>query len=211
MLARIITALVAYGPWGVFLLALVDSVGVPLPATIDLLIIVIAVKAPARGYLAAALGVLGSAIGNMALFEMAHFGVRRFVRMAEEPGRFRTWFHRYGLLTVFIPAAMPIVPLPLKFFVISAGVLRVNEFRFLAVIVVARALRFFADALLGATLGIGAEEFLKRHIWLVVGIVIALAAGMLALVRWYERRSTLSRNGVRAGADRPKGPAGRRH
>jgi len=73
----------------------------------DVLLILIAVKAPARAYFAALLGVIGSAAGNVILFEMARLGVSRLVRIAERPGRFRLWFHRYGLVTVFIPAATP--------------------------------------------------------------------------------------------------------
>ena len=88
----------AYGPWGIFLIGLIDSIGVPLPAAMDVLIILIAVKAPQRAYLAASMGVLGSIGGNAALFEMARFGVRRFVREALKEGRLHDWFHRYGLV-----------------------------------------------------------------------------------------------------------------
>ena len=139
MLARITSALVAYGPWGIFLIGLIDSIGVPLPAAMDALIILIAVKAPQRAYLAASMGVLGSIAGNVALFEMARFGVRRFVREARKDGRLHEWFHRYGLVAVFIPATVPILPLPLKFFVVSAGVLRMPRAKFIMVIVVSRA------------------------------------------------------------------------
>jgi membrane protein YqaA with SNARE-associated domain len=181
---------VAYGPWGVFLLGLIDSVGLPLPATMDVLIILIAVKASGRAYLAALLGVLGSAVGNFVLFYMARYGVRRFVSMAEKPGRFRTWFHRYGLATVFIPAATPVLPLPLKFFVVSAGVLHTRVVRFLAVIVFARACRYFADAFLGVKLGLDAQGFLQRNAWTLVGVAIAVAAALVAVLRWNEFRRT---------------------
>jgi len=188
LLARITSALVAFGPWGVFLLGLIDSVGVPLPATIDAFIVLIAVKAHSRAYFAALLGVIGSAVGNYILFQMARLGVRRFVRMADEPGRFRRWFHRYGLVTVFIPAATPVLPLPLKFFVVSAGVLHTGTARFLTVIVLARAFRYFVDAFLGIRLGLDAPGFLHRNAWTLVGSAIALAAILLLTIRWNDRR-----------------------
>ena len=59
------------------------------------------------------------------------------------------WFHRYGLITVFIPAMFPIIPLPLKVFVISAGVLHTRFSRFLAVILLARVIRYFGEAYIG--------------------------------------------------------------
>jgi membrane protein YqaA with SNARE-associated domain len=189
LLARITSALVAYGPWGVFLIGLIDSIGVPLPAAMDALIILIAVKAPQRAYLAAALGVLGSIGGNIALFEMARFGVARLVRETQqEKGRFREWFHRYGLLTVFIPAAVPILPLPLKFFVVSAGVLRMARARFLLVIAVSRVLRYFGAAYLGLKLGADAQGFLERNGWILLGVALGIGLALLVLIRWTDRR-----------------------
>ena len=161
----------------------------------DALIILIAVKAPARAYLAASMGVLGSIGGNLALFEMARFGVRRFVReVASEgkSGRFREWFQRYGLVTVFIPAAVPVLPLPLKFFVISAGVLRTPLAKFLSVILAARILRYFGDAFLGVWLGADAQGFLHRNAWTLAGVAVALAAALVAAIRWSDRRGTPS-------------------
>ncbi len=49
------------------------------------------------------------------------------------------------LATVFIPALLPI-PLPLKIFVITAGVLRTPVRSFVAVIVAARAIRYYGEA-----------------------------------------------------------------
>lgn len=179
----------AYGPWGIFLIGLIDSIGVPLPAAMDALIILTAVKAPQRAYLAASLGVLGSIGGNIALFEMARFGVARLVRETQqEKGRFREWFHRYGLLTVFIPAAVPILPLPLKFFVVSAGVLRMPRAKFLLVIAVSRVLRYFGAAYLGLKLGADAQGFLARNGWILLGVVLGIGLALLVLIRWRDRR-----------------------
>ncbi|MBA0087564.1 MAG: hypothetical protein HRJ53_21475, partial [Acidobacteria bacterium Pan2503] len=86
MLAKITAALVAYGPWGVFLIGFIDSLGVPLPATMDALLILIAIKAPERAYSTAFLAVLGSVGGNVGLFLASRHGVRRFVKSLSEPG-----------------------------------------------------------------------------------------------------------------------------
>jgi len=190
LLARITSALVAYGPLGVFLIGLIDSIGVPLPATMDALIILIAVKAPQRAYVAASMGVLGSIGGNIALFEMARLGVRRFVSEVAngKSSRFRDWFERYGLVTVFIPAAVPILPLPLKFFVISAGVLRMPRAKFFMVIVVSRMIRYFGVAFLGVKLGTDAQGFLQRNAWTLTGIALGAAFVLLWLIRWTDRR-----------------------
>jgi len=57
----------------------------------------------------------------------------------------------------------PFIPLPLKVFVISAGALRTPFARFLAVILVARVIRFFGEAWLGLQLGRDAQGFLIRN------------------------------------------------
>ncbi len=194
MFARILAALVAYGPWGVFLIGVIDSLGLPLPATMDALLILIAVKAPQRAYFTALMAVLGSMGGNVALFLAARYGVRRFARQAPAPGnpqRFRKWFNRYGLLTVFVPAVTPVLPLPLKVFVICAGVLHTPFPRFAIVVLLARVIRYFGEAYLGIRLGMDAQGFLQRNAWTLIGVAIGLALVLYLLIRWNDRRAGL--------------------
>jgi membrane protein DedA with SNARE-associated domain len=180
-LAKFSAALIAYGPPGIFVLALVDSAGIPLPAAIDLLLLDIAVHSasdPARAWLAALLAVLGSLVGNVALFHAALHGRRLFRQPEPAPGerrRFEQWFRRYGLLTVFVPAAVPFVPIPMKVFVLSAGAFQTPLDRFIAVIVLGRGIRFFGMVWLALELGSGAQEFLEHHGWALAGVVLAFA------------------------------------
>ena len=192
MLASISSTLVAYGWWGVLLIGFLDSLGVPLPAVLDVLLIGIAIQAPDRAYLAAAMAVLGSLAGNLVLFLAAAHGSRRLVRSLQNPGRsqrFRQWFQRYGLITVFIPAAIPLLPLPLKIFVISAGVLHASPGRVAAVILCARLLRYFTDAYLGVRLGSGAQAFLTHNKWTLAAIALGLAVALMLAVRRATRDS----------------------
>jgi len=124
---------------GVFFLAVLDSCGVPMPAAMDLLLMFVAYKSPDRAYFTAAMATIGSLGGNLTLFFAARHGVRRFFKAPApgKPGKFRAWFDRYGLVTVFIPTLVPILPLPLKVFVVSAGVMRTPVAQFIGVIVVA--------------------------------------------------------------------------
>lgn len=191
MLEKLTHALIAYGPWGVFLLGFVDSLGVPLPTAMDVVLVIFAVKAPERAYFTALMAVLGSAGGNILLFLAAREGRRRFIKAEPPPGkrqRFEQWFQRYGMLTVFIPAVTPVLPLPLKVFVVSAGALHTPFSKFLAVILLARVIRYFGEAWLGIALGKDAESFLARHAWTLVGAALALAAAVYVLIRANDRR-----------------------
>ena len=187
--------LVAYGPWGIFLLSVIDSFGVPLPAAMDFLLVGVAAgsaRNPRHAYFTAFLAVVGSVAGNIALYLAAQRGAVWLVKSEPPPGkrrRFRAWFHRYGLLTVFVPAVTPIVPLPLKVFVISAGAMRAPFGRFLFVIVLARAIRYFGDAYLGLELGEeGTKGFLTRNGWSLGLAALGVAAGIFLLIRLMDRR-----------------------
>jgi membrane protein YqaA with SNARE-associated domain len=186
--------LIAYGPPGVFLLSAIDSMGVPLPAVLDGLILGVAadsVRRPHIAWLTALLAVTGSVGGNILLFTGARHGHRAFRRKAASeavPGRFQKWFHRYGLVTVFIPAVTPVPPMPLKFFVISAGVFRTPFYRFLAIIVAARAIRFFGEAWLGLQLGLDAQGFLIRNGWRLAGGFLLLAFALVLVLRLVGRK-----------------------
>jgi membrane protein YqaA with SNARE-associated domain len=182
--------LIAYGPVGVFLIGFIDSMGVPLPAALDLLLIAVAVETPQRAYFAALMAVVGSAGGNLTLFLLARSGGRRVIKVEPDPGKgkFRRWVRRYGLLTVFIPAVTPLVPLPLKVFVVSAGAMHTSLRRFLLVILLARVIRYFGIAYLGIRLGLDAGGFLKQNAWNIVGIALGVVLVVAVVIKWAESR-----------------------
>ena len=191
MLSKIVAALITFGPWGVFLLGFFDSLGIPLPATMDALLVLVAVKAPHRAYFTALMAVLGSAGGSIALFLAVRHGRRLFLKREPPPGRrqrFERWFDRYGMLTVFVPAVTPVLPLPLKVFVVSAAALKTPFSKVLTVILLARVIRYFGEAYLGIQLGEDAQSFLARHVWLILGIAVALAGAAYAVIGMIERR-----------------------
>jgi membrane protein DedA with SNARE-associated domain len=194
VLHKIAIALAAYGPWGILILAAIDSLGVPLPAAIDLLVAGTAassVNAPLHAYGAAMLAIAGSLCGNVALFHAARHGRRAFGKRAaaaKSGTRFETWFDRYGLLTVFVPAVTPVPPLPLKVFVISAGALRTPFAEFLGTILAARAIRYLGLAWLGLELGEHAPDFLRHNAGIMGAVVLALALMLAVLMRWSARR-----------------------
>jgi membrane protein YqaA with SNARE-associated domain len=190
-LAKIAGILLTYGPWGIFGLAMLDSIGMPLPGGTDLLLLGIGVEsvhAAGRAYLAALMALLGSLIGNVILFQGARHGRRLMSRKDAEPGKFQAWFRRYGLLTVFVPAVVPLVPLPLKVFVISAGAFHTPFWNFVMVIFVARVIRYFGLAYLALQLGADARGFLTRNGWTLVGVALGVVFALYWAMRWSERR-----------------------
>lgn len=183
--------LVQWGPAGILLLAILDSSGVPVAGLFDFFLVFIAVKRPDAAWLCAGLAVVGSTIGNTMLYWMAHKGGRRFMDRSASEGRsakFRTWFKRYGMVTVFVPALVPVIPMPLKLFVISAGVLGTPLAEFVGVVLTARVVRYFGEAWLGIRLGQDSSKFLTAHAWDFLAGALLLGAALYGFILWRDRR-----------------------
>ena len=189
MLHQLTEVLVAWGPAGILLLAILDSSGVPVAGVFDALLIFISVQRPSLAWVCAALAVVGSTVGNTILFSAAHRGGRHFMDRAASQGRaarFREWFRRYGMATVFVPALIPI-PMPLKLSVISAGVMGTALGEFVSVVAAARVLRYFGEAWLGITMGHESTVFLRTHAWHFVAGAVGLFALICAFLYWRDK------------------------
>jgi membrane protein DedA with SNARE-associated domain len=172
------------------LLAALDSAGVPLPTGVDATIILTAITNPTLAMITAVAALAGSVVGCMFLFYVARKGGELYLnKHASSPRalRFRQWFSHYGLLTVFIPALVPI-PLPLKVFVLSAGALGVRPRSFLLTVLAARIPRYFGLAYLGTRLGDNALPWLKQHVLHLTGIAVALFVVLYLAVRWKDQQ-----------------------
>lgn len=157
---------------------------------VDALIILIAVVDHAQGYLAAAAAVAGSLIGSLALFLIARKGGEAYLQrhtVSRREARFRAWFHEYGLLTVFVPAFVPI-PLPLKIFIVSAGALEGSPVTFTLVLAAARIPRYLFLAWLGARLGQQTGPYLRHHAWQFGLLAVSLFGVLSLIIRFLHRR-----------------------
>jgi len=171
------------GPVGVLVLAMIESAGIPNPGGTDVLLLFITAARPQDAVLTAALAVVGSLVGSMFFFEVLRRGGEKFLTKHTASGRgqrFRAWFLRYGMITVFIPAFLPIPILPFKAFAACAGAMGVTRKRFLLVLFAARLPRYAALAYLGATLGEHSGTWLRDHGWylLALGVILAAALGL---------------------------------
>ncbi len=186
---ELVAALQAWGPAGVFLLALIDSAGIPLPVGVDALVITLAALDAGQAAPAAALAVAGSAMGCMFLFLAARKGGELYLARYTHEGRgarLREWFRRYGLATVFVPAMIPI-PMPVKVPILCAGALGVAPWRFLAVVLAARIPRYAGLAYLGASLGDKALPWLRSHLWHLSAAAVVVLVLLWLLLRKLDR------------------------
>jgi membrane protein DedA with SNARE-associated domain len=187
---RFTDALIALGPAGVFLFAILDGAGVPTPGGLDALLIFLSAQRPEAAYLMAALTLVGSLIGCFILFYIARRGGEAYLSrhtLSPRGARFRAWFQHYGLLTVFIPALVPI-PMPLKIFVICAGALGISPWAYLRVLLAARIPRYLAMAYLGSQLGTQSWAWLKAHALHMLAFAVVLFLFLYLLVKYVDYR-----------------------
>lgn len=190
----LLQTLISWGPWGVFTIAVVDGAGVPSPGGLDWLLVLLSVNEPQLAYGLAGLAILGSLIGGLFLYWIARRGGETMLkkyRARPRFVRFEKWFQRYGLLTIFIPALIPI-PMPLKFFVLCAGVFEVPIITYFLVMLVARVPRYLALAYLGSQLGRESWPWLKAHTWHLVGIATAMFVVLYLMILIAEKRRRLT-------------------
>ncbi|HVT94344.1 MAG TPA: VTT domain-containing protein [Bryobacteraceae bacterium] len=138
----------------------------------------------------AGLAVAGSLLGSFLLFYLARRGGDQFLGNYTASGRgavLRRWFEQYGMLTVFIPALLPI-PLPLKIPVLCAGALGVHPAMFAGTLALARLIRYYGLAWLGTKLGADTIPFLKHHVVELLIFSAVLFVVLFLLVRYVHHR-----------------------
>ena len=178
------------GPWGLFLVALGDSAFIPLPQGVDFLLITQAIAAPSTAYFAAALAVAGSLLGSWILYSMARRGGEIVLRKKASTGgveNIRRQIDRYGALVLILPTMIP-VPLPMKLFVIGAGVFQMKPMHFLVAVGLARCVRYFGEAFVAVRYGPRTTDLIREN--LVAGLIVAavLIASFFLVHRWSTRR-----------------------
>ncbi|MGI8743755.1 MAG: YqaA family protein [Bryobacteraceae bacterium] len=181
------------GPTGVFILSTLDSAGFPVISGVDALLVWVAISNPQAAYVAAGMAVLGSLIGSLVLFFIARKGGDAYLErhtVSRRGARLKRWFLEYGLLTILVPALVPI-PMPLKVFILSAGALGVSPLVFTLVLLAARIPRYFGLAWLGLQLGDQTLPYLTHHIWQLTAIAAGLFLGLYLLIKLLDRRRKL--------------------
>lgn len=190
--------LLPLGPWGVFLIALIDAAAFGIP--MDPVVAVFVHTDPRRSVLYVVMGAAGSAIGSLVPYLLGYKGGEAFVVKKVGQARFNRVHglsEKYGDLALIIPAMMP-PGFPFKLFVFSAGVAEMSWPHFLLAVFTGRLLRF--SILAGLTIKFGPQviqlmgDVVKRHGPLATSIVIGIA--MLCGI-WYvllQRRNRVARS-----------------
>ena len=181
--------LLAFGLPGLFLIAFMDSAGVPLPGGVDLVVMLLSWQRPSMFILIALLAAIGSTVGCWVLYRITRVGGDAM--LARFPKEKQEWVtekvHRNDILAVTVAMLGP-PPFPTKLFILVAGMVRMDWRRFLAAVFVGRFVRFSAEAYLAVRLGDHAMETLQQH-YPSIGLVLVIGVALVLVGRCFMRRA----------------------
>ena len=181
----LLTTLRHLGAAGLFFLAILDSSPIPSFAGPDILTAILAASHRPLWYEFAASATAGSVIGAYITFRLAHRAGSAYLESKFKKNRvskFLKLFKRWGTGTLIASSAIPL-PSPTSMFFAAAGASDYPKGRFLTIVALSRAARYFGIAYIAGHYG---RRFLRvlRHpmqhwgwLLLFVGLTGALIVG----------------------------------
>ena len=189
-LTRLSEFLITFGAFGLFTVAVLDSTFVPMPSSVDVLMILLSTNHPGWMPVYALMATAGSALGCWILYGISRrAGTRALSRFSPaKQKRVKDWIERYDMFAVLVATLLP-PPFPFKLFVVTAGVFRFSLTRFMIAIVAGRAFRFLLEGFLAVRYGAEARAILAKYYpW--IGLALALGILLFVLVRSWLKRGT---------------------
>jgi len=184
--------LLAYGPLGLFAIALLDSALIPLPGGTDVVMILLTIQRPSWMLIYAAAATIGSVAGCVILYRISRRAGRRALNRFSEAkqARVKQLIDRYDVLSVLVASILP-PPFPFKLFVISSGVFGLNIVRFAIAIAVGRAVRFLLEGYFAVHFGDQADVLFKQYFpWIGLGLAVLIVLIFLSRLLWKRRART---------------------
>ena len=183
------------GGLGFIPLGLLDASIIPVPGSMDVLIIILCARRSDMWIYYAIMATIGSVLGGFATYRLARRGgkemvARRFT--ARTLKKVYSIFERWGFCSIAIPALLP-PPVPMVPFVLAAGALQYSVRKFLMALTLGRAARFTILGFLSARYGRRMLSYFSQHghpfLVTVIGIVlVAVAALLFYFARKRKRR-----------------------
>jgi membrane protein YqaA with SNARE-associated domain len=181
------------GP-GLIVLGVVDNSAIPLPGSMDLLVILLSAHHRQWWPYYAAMATVGAVAGGYLTYRLAEKGGEE--TLEKKVGKQRAEkvyrrFKKHGFATVAVGAMLP-PPFPIVPFLLAAGALKYPQRNFIAALATGRAARFVAVAYLAHRYGQGIIGWVSRyyHPLLYTLIGLGVLGGIAALLywKWYRPR-----------------------
>ena len=156
--------LVGFGALGILLIALLDSALIPLPGGPDVVVMTLSHLNNAMMPFYVIAAVIGSTIGCLVPYwigrKTGEAALRKFGD--DKRARVSALIDRYDMWAMLVGAVLP-PPFPFKLLLLTAGVFRMNIWRFMIALVVGRAVRFMMEGWMAVRYGDQATAIFKQH------------------------------------------------
>jgi membrane protein YqaA with SNARE-associated domain len=197
--AVIFAVLKPLGIWGVGGLALLDAALIPIPGSMDGVIIGYVHNEPKKFLLYCLMGAGAATLGSLVPFFVGRAGGELFLLKRinrERYERMRDRFERQEFFAIMVPSMGP-PPTPLKLFQFAAGVFEMKLGPFVLATFCGKMLQFLVASLLtiwfGPTLIHTLRHAMHRHMGAVIGVSVAT---LMVLVFYMVRKIFDKRRGV---------------
>jgi membrane protein YqaA with SNARE-associated domain len=187
-LAQVKATLITFGAFGVFAIALLDASFLPLPGGPDAVVMTLSHLNPALMPLYVLGAVLGSTLGCLFPYWIGRkTGAAALRKFSEEKrARVARLIDEYDVWAMVVGAVLP-PPFPFKLFLVTAGVFRMQVWRFLLSLAVGRLIRFALEGWMAVRYGDQAAQLFKQH-YPKIGLSIAAIVIVTFLVKTLLKR-----------------------
>ena len=199
--------LLKLGAPGVGVLALIDSALIPIPVSMDGILIGFVANNHKSFLLYSFVASLASALGALVPFYVGRAGGELFLLKRinrERYERIRDRFERQEFVAIFVPAMLP-PPTPLKLFEFAAGVFEMKALPFALAIFCGKMVQFVAVSLITIWFGPALIHSMKRamhqHLNLLIGMGLF---GLLILAFWVVRKIFDRKRGMPLPSEEPE-------
>ena len=206
-LSTALLPLLKLGAPGVGALALIDSALIPIPISMDGIVITFVANNHKSFLLYSLVAALASAVGSLVPFYVGRAGGELFLLKRinrERYERIRDRFERQEFFAIFVPAMLP-PPTPLKLFEFAAGVFEMKPLPFTLAIFCGKLVQFLACSLItiwfGPALIHSLRAGMREHLSLLIGFALL---GLLLLAFWVVRKIFDRKRGVPLPAEEPE-------
>jgi membrane protein YqaA with SNARE-associated domain len=164
------------GPWGLFILAFVESSFFLIPP--DILLIVMVLANPEQAFFLASITTAGSVLGACFGYGLGRWGGRPLLERMVSSQRIQLIESYYQQYDVWAIGIAGFTPLPYKLFTVSGGAFRLNFSKFIGVSILSRGGRFFLVSTVLYLFGTQARVLIERYFSIfTILFIVCLIAG----------------------------------
>ncbi|MGH9742600.1 MAG: YqaA family protein [Candidatus Acidiferrum sp.] len=167
------------GGLGFIPLGLIDSSFIPVPGSMDVLLIVLAARHSELWLYYAMMATVGAVGGGYLTYRLARKGGKKALERRFSPRtlkRIYRIFEKWGFAAIAVPALLP-PPVPMVPFLLAAGAMQYSVKKFLMALTLGRAARYLILGYLADRYGESMLAFLSRHehpvVFGVAGVIVA--------------------------------------